>query len=156
VPLGLNDQVTIHGTVNVREMLDQFDLLVLPSYNEGQPIVILEAMAAGIPTVGSDVGGVAQQIADDLLTPDGRVIGPCGETVTPGDVQQMADGIEAVIGNLAGYAGYAANARTRVQELFQMHEVMSSYNQIYRALGDLPVLEDPATVPLAILEPADS
>jgi glycosyltransferase involved in cell wall biosynthesis len=138
--LGLHDHVTIHGTVNVRDMLDQFDLLVLPSYNEGQPIVILEAMAAGIPTVGSDVGGVAQQIADDLYTADGRTIGPCGETVTPGDVVQMADGIEAVIGNLDSYAAYAANARTRVQELFQMHEVMSSYNQIYRALGDLPVV----------------
>jgi glycosyltransferase involved in cell wall biosynthesis len=140
--LGLNDKVTIHGTVNVREMLDQFDLLVLPSYNEGQPIVILEAMAAGIPTVGSDVGGVAQQIADDLLTTDGRTIGPCGETVTPGDVVQMADGIQAVIGNIDAYANYAANARTRVQELFQMHEVMSSYNQIYRALGDLPVIDE--------------
>jgi hypothetical protein len=140
--LGLNDKVTIHGTVNVREMLDQFDLLVLPSYNEGQPIVILEAMAAGIPTVGSDVGGVAQQIADDLLTTDGRTIGPCGKTVTPGDVVQMADGIQAVIGNIDAYANYAANARTRVQELFQMHEVMSSYNQIYRALGDLPVIDE--------------
>jgi hypothetical protein len=140
--LGLTDKVTIHGTVNVREMLDQFDLLVLPSYNEGQPIVILEAMAAGIPTVGSDVGGVAQQIADDLLTTDGRTIGPCGETVTPGDVVQMADGIQAVIGNIDAYANYAANARTRVQELFQMHEVMSSYNQIYRALGDLPVIDE--------------
>jgi len=139
--LGLNDKVTIHGTVNVREVLDQFDLLVLPSYNEGQPIVILEAMAAGIPTVGTDVGGVAQQIADDLLTTDGRTIGPCGETVTPGDVVQMADGIQAVIGNIDAYANYAANARTRVQELFQMHEVMSSYNQIYRALGDLPVID---------------
>lgn len=140
--LGLNDKVTIHGTVNVREVLDQFDLLVLPSYNEGQPIVILEAMAAGIPTVGSDVGGVAQQIADDFLTTDGRTIGPCGETVTPGDVVQMADGIQAVIGNIDAYANYAANARTRVQELFQMHEVMSSYNQIYRALGDLPVIDE--------------
>ncbi|KQR04309.1 glycosyl transferase family 1 [Arthrobacter sp. Leaf141] len=144
--LGLNDHVTVHGTVHVRDMLDQFDLLVLPSYNEGQPIVILEAMAAGIPTVGSDVGGVAQQISDNLTTADGRVIGPCGETVTPGDVQQMADGIQAVIGNLANYASYAANARTRVQELFQMHEVMSSYNQIYRALGDLPVIGEAAPV----------
>jgi glycosyltransferase involved in cell wall biosynthesis len=104
--------------------------------------VILEAMAAGIPTVGTDVGGVAQQIADDLLTTDGRTIGPCGETVTPGDVVQMADGIQAVIGNIDAYANYAANARTRVQELFQMHEVMSSYNQIYRALGDLPVIDE--------------
>jgi glycosyltransferase involved in cell wall biosynthesis len=142
--LGLTDHVTIHGTVHVRDMLDQFDLLVLPSYNEGQPIVILEAMAAGIPTVGSDVGGVAQQIADNLITPDGRTIGPCGETVTPGDVHQMADGIQAVIGNLDEYAAYAANARARVQELFQMHEVMSSYNQIYRALGDLPVADEMA------------
>ncbi|SDT52303.1 hypothetical protein SAMN04489743_3373 [Pseudarthrobacter equi] len=146
--LGLTDHVTIHGTVHVRDMLDQFDLLVLPSYNEGQPIVILEAMAAGIPTVGSDVGGVAQQIADNLITPDGRTIGPCGETVTPGDVHQMADGIQAVIGNLDGYAAYAANARLRVQELFQMHEVMSSYNQIYRALGDLPASGD-------LLDPLD-
>lgn len=139
--LGLKDQVTIHGTVHVRDMLDQFDLLVLPSYNEGQPIVILEAMAAGIPTVGSDVGGVAQQISDDLTTADGRTIGPCGETVTPGDVKQMADGIQAVIGDRNTYASYAMNARARVQELFQMHEVMSSYNQIYRALGDLPVVD---------------
>lgn len=153
--LGLHDHVTIHGTVNVRDMLDQFDLLVLPSYNEGQPIVILEAMAAGIPTVGSDVGGVAQQIADDLITPDGRTIGPCGETVTPGDVKQMADGIEAVIGNLDSYAAYAANARTRVQELFQMHEVMSSYNQIYRALGDLPVLDEMVQLPSEELAPVE-
>ncbi|WP_285240565.1 GT4 family glycosyltransferase PelF [Arthrobacter sp. G.S.26] len=153
--LGLNDHVTIHGTVHVRDMLDQFDLLVLPSYNEGQPIVILEAMAAGIPTVGSDVGGVAQQISDNLTTADGRVIGPCGETVTPGNVQQMADGIQAVIGNLANYASYAANARTRVQELFQMHEVMSSYNQIYRALGDLPVIGEAAPVRGEELAPVD-
>lgn len=144
--LGLHDKVTIHGTVNVREMLDQFDLLVLPSYNEGQPIVILEAMAAGIPTVGSDVGGVAQLISDDLLTTDGKTIGACGETVTPGNVEQMADAVRTVIGNLDAYADYAANARTRVQEFFQMHEVMSSYNQIYRALGDLPVLAEPALV----------
>lgn len=154
--LGLHDHVTIHGTVTVRDMLDQFDLLVLPSYNEGQPIVILEAMAAGIPIVGSDVGGVAQQIADDLFTADGRVIGACGETVTPGDVHQMADGIQAVIGNLDSYAAYAANARIRVQELFQMHEVMSSYNQIYRALGDLPVVGESVELlnnELATVEP---
>ena len=154
--LGLQDKVTIHGTVNVREMLDQFDLLVLPSYNEGQPIVILEAMAAGIPTVGSDVGGVAQLIADDLLTTDGKTIGACGETVTPGNVVQMADAVQAVIGNLDAYGEYAANARTRVQEFFQMHEVMSSYNQIYRALGDLPVVEPAAAdVTAADMETVD-
>ncbi|QDY88881.1 DUF3492 domain-containing protein [Arthrobacter sp. UKPF54-2] len=138
--LGLHDQVTIHGTVNVRDMLDQFDVLVLPSYNEGQPIVVLEAMAAGIPTVGSDVGGMGQLVAENLYTSDGRTVGPCGVLTTPGDVHQMAAGIEAVVGNMATYSEYSVNARARVQEFFQMHDVMTSYNEIYRALGNIPVL----------------
>ncbi|MHA7179936.1 GT4 family glycosyltransferase PelF [Arthrobacter sp. MDB2-24] len=140
--LGLHDHVTIHGTVNVRDMLDQFDLLVLPSYNEGQPIVVLEAMAAGIPTVGTDVGGMRQLIGDELYTSDGRTVGSCGELVVAGDVEQMAENIRAVIGNRALYAEYAANARTRVQEFFQMHEIMSSYNEIYRTVGDITDLRD--------------
>ncbi|WDF33584.1 GT4 family glycosyltransferase PelF [Arthrobacter agilis] len=135
--LGLRDHVTIHGTVNVRDMLDQFDLLVLPSYNEGQPIVVLEAMAAGIPTVGTSVGGMSQLIGEDLHTRDGRTVGSCGVLTTAGDIQQMADGIRAVIRDGDLYARYAANARTRVQEFFQMHEIMSSYNEIYRTVGDI-------------------
>lgn len=146
--LGLRDHVTIHGTVNVRDMLDQFDLLVLPSYNEGQPIVVLEAMAAGIPTVGTDVGGMRQLIGDELHTQDGRVIGPCGELVVAGDVQQMADSVRAVIGDRALYADHAANARTRVQEFFQMHEIMSSYNEIYRTVGDISDLRGLSTADL--------
>lgn len=135
--LGLHDHVTVHGTVNVRDMLDQFDLLVLPSYNEGQPIVVLEAMAAGIPTVGTDVGGMRQLIGDELNTRDGRTVGPCGELVLAGDVDAMADRIRAVIGDLDLYRTYAENARVRVQEFFQMHEIMSSYNEIYRTVGDI-------------------
>lgn len=146
--LGLHDYVTIHGTVNVRDMLDQFDLLVLPSYNEGQPIVVLEAMAAGIPTVGTDVGGMRQLIGDELHTSDGRTIGSCGELVVAGDVQQMADNIRTVIGNRELYAEYADNARTRVQEFFQMHEIMSSYNEIYRTVGDITDLRNLTTVEL--------
>ncbi|WP_290659199.1 GT4 family glycosyltransferase PelF [Kocuria sp.] len=135
--LGLHDLVTIHGTVNVRDMLDQFDLLVLPSYNEGQPIVVLEAMAAGIPTVGSDVGGMSQLVGDDLVTPDGRTWGPCGELLAPGDIAAMADKVQAVIGNVDRYRSCSTNARGRVEDFFQLHEVMSSYNKIYRMLGNM-------------------
>lgn len=146
--LGLHDHVTVHGTVNVRDMLDQFDLLVLPSYNEGQPIVVLEAMAAGIPTVGTDVGGMRQLIGDELHTSDGRRVGSCGELVNAGDVQQMADNIRTVIQNGKLYAEYAANARVRVQEFFQMHEIMSSYNEIYRTVGDISDMRNLTTAEL--------
>ncbi|MCC9205174.1 GT4 family glycosyltransferase PelF [Arthrobacter sp. zg-Y769] len=154
--LGLQDHVTIRGTVNVRDMLDQFDLLVLPSYNEGQPIVVLEAMAAGIPTVGSDVGGMRQLVKDGLATVDGRTIGPCGELVVAGDVEQMADSIRAVIGDMDLYAEYADNARTRVQEFFQMHEIMSSYNEIYRTVGDITDMHNLATTELDHLAPVEA
>ena len=151
--LGLQDHVTVHGTVHVRERLDEFDLLVLPSYNEGQPIVVLEAMAAGIPTVGTDVGGMRQLVGDPLPTADGRTVGPCGELVAAGDVQQMAERIRAVIGDLDRYAEYADNARTRVEEFFQMHEIMSSYNEIYRTVGDISELRNLSTTELDYLLP---
>ena len=67
--LGVEDYLVFRGTVNVRAMLDEFDILVLSSYNEGQPIVALEAMAAGVPIVSTDVGGMAQLIDDELTTP---------------------------------------------------------------------------------------
>lgn len=134
--LGLEDMVTIHGTVNVREHLHEYDLLVLPSYNEGQPIVVLEAMAAGIPTVGTDVGGMKQLIHDDLTTADGRVYQACGELVIAGDVMMMAEGIHRLVSNPELYKQYSVNSRDRVQNFFQLHEVMANYNQLYRVLGD--------------------
>ncbi|MHC5557771.1 GT4 family glycosyltransferase PelF [Kocuria sp. U4B] len=140
--LGLQEMVTVHGTVDVRERLDQYDLLVLPSYNEGQPIVVLEAMAAGIPTVGTDVGGMSQLIAEHLRGPGGHTWGPCGELVTPGDVEQLAHRIRAVVGNLERYTEYSRAARGRVEEFFQMFQVMSCYDRLYQALAQAPAQGD--------------
>lgn len=136
--LDLTEMVTIYGTVNVREMLHEFDLLVLPSYNEGQPIVVLEAMAAGIPTVGTNVGGMQQLIRDELTDAGGAAFGPCGELTNAGDTRMMADGIHRVISSPELYRAYSLSARDRVQNFFQLHEVMASYNQLYRMLGNIP------------------
>ncbi|WP_409485236.1 GT4 family glycosyltransferase PelF [Arsenicicoccus dermatophilus] len=138
---GLEDHVVFHGTVKVRELLGGFDLLVLPSYNEGQPIVVLEAMTAGIPTVGTEVGGMRQLIHDDLVTGD-EVWGPCGLLTTPGDPVEMADRIEEVLTDHELYRTLAYNARERVRTTFQLHDVTSTYNTIYRSLGGLPLRSD--------------
>ena len=57
--LGLEDTITIRGTVKVRQWLTEFDLFLLPSYNEGLPVVSLETMGAGIPTVSTTSGPCA-------------------------------------------------------------------------------------------------
>lgn len=133
--LRVEEYLTFRGTVKVRELLGDYDLLVLSSYNEGQPIVVLEAMAAGIPTVGTEVGGMAQLIGDPLTTPGGRTWGACGLLVQPGDVVEMADALQATMRDPSKYATFADNARGRVANFFQLEDAMGAYNRLYRELG---------------------
>ncbi|MBV8992984.1 MAG: GT4 family glycosyltransferase PelF, partial [Pseudonocardiales bacterium] len=96
--LGVEQYLTFRGTVNVRAMLGDFDLLVLPSYNEGQPIVVLEAMTAGLPTVGTSVGGMSQLIDDPLTTDAGVTWDSCGILVNPDNlINGMADALQTVL-----------------------------------------------------------
>jgi len=139
--LNVDSYMTFRGTVNVRELLGEFDILVLPSYNEGQPIVVLEAMTAGIPTVGTAVGGMEQLIDDPLTTPGGHTWGPCGHLVVPDYVVGMADGLEKVMSDVDQYERYSINARGRVADFFQLEDAMGSYNRLYRELAALPVAD---------------
>jgi polysaccharide biosynthesis protein PelF len=141
--LEVEQYLTFHGTVDVRQRLGEFDILVLSSYNEGQPIVVLEAMTAGIPTVGTNVGGMEQLIGDPLKTPSGETLDSCGVLVQPGQPAEMADGLQRVMGDTSLYRRFAHNARARVTNFFQLDEAMAAYNQLYRELGApaLPVLQ---------------
>jgi glycosyltransferase involved in cell wall biosynthesis len=65
--LGLDGSVELLGAVdNVREFLAWADVLLLTSRTEGLPGAVLEAGAAGIPSVGFDVGGVGEAIVDGI------------------------------------------------------------------------------------------
>jgi glycosyltransferase involved in cell wall biosynthesis len=74
--LGIKDQVRFAGTVSagdgVRSELDRADLFVLCSRPEGLPRAMIEAMARGLPCIGTNVGGIRQ-----LLSPEEMV--PCGD-----------------------------------------------------------------------------
>ncbi|WP_205704924.1 GT4 family glycosyltransferase PelF [Kineococcus indalonis] len=135
----VEDHFVFHGVVDVRRALGDFDALVLPSYNEGQPIVVLEAMTAGIPTVGTEVGGMAQLVGDTLTTGGGREWGECGLLVEPGAPEQMADGMQRLMEEPALYERLARNARGRVDAFFQLEDAVGAYNRLYKELGGLEV-----------------
>ena len=73
--LGIRDRITFHGQltagVRVREVLDKADVFVLPSYQEGLPRAMIEAMARGLPCIGTSVGGVPELLTDRDMVPPG-------------------------------------------------------------------------------------
>jgi glycosyltransferase involved in cell wall biosynthesis len=88
VRLGLTRQIRFLGHLStdsmIREYLDQADLFVLPSRQEGVPRAMIEAMARGLPCIGSIVGGIPE-----LLTAE--------DMVPPGDVTALANKICEVL-----------------------------------------------------------
>ena len=65
---GIDDLVTFAGSVGQDDMPSYFeraDIFCQPSFNEGIPVVLMEAMASGLPVVSSDVGAIAELVADE-------------------------------------------------------------------------------------------
>ena len=105
--LGLQQHICFLGQLTtgdaVREELDQADLFVLPSRQEGLPKAMLEAMARGLPCVGSTVGGIPELL-------------PAEDVVPPGDVFALATTIRAVLANPDRMAAMSARNLDKARE----------------------------------------
>ncbi|HEY9619229.1 MAG TPA: glycosyltransferase family 4 protein [Crinalium sp.] len=75
--LGLQKRVFFQGQLPagaaIRQQLDKADLFVLPSYQEGLPKAMVEAMARALPCIGSTVGGIPELLPSEDLVPPGNV-----------------------------------------------------------------------------------
>jgi len=121
--LGLSDRVDFVGRISHEEIPDylyQADIFVLPSLSEGFPLVILEAMACGLPIVATRVGGVPDIIED----------GVNGYLVESGDFQEMAKKIIFILENEPLKLLISKNNRIKVQE-FEWKNVINQLEQIY-------------------------
>jgi polysaccharide biosynthesis protein PelF len=92
--LHLNETITFTGRVKLDDYLDAIDVIVLTSISEAQPLVILEAGAAGIPSVSTDVGScreiiLGNQAETPPLGPGGDVTSLCNPTSTANAVAKL-------------------------------------------------------------------
>ncbi len=100
------------------------DVYVLPSYREGMPVSILEAMAAGKPVVATRVGAIPEVLED----------GVNGYLVAPGDVRGLADRIIVLLGAPALRREMGHRNRSKIEELFSMHVVVDTLVSVYESI----------------------
>lgn len=123
---GLSSRVTLQGhREDAADMLTQYDALVLPSRQEGNSNVILEAMAAGLPVVSTWVGG----------TP--MLVGPAGERWLhePDDVSALTGLLERLISDAAARQELGKAMRQRAEQYFDIRAVARTYVETYRKLA---------------------
>lgn len=129
--LGLAGQIDWTGFVSdVTAELAKIDVLALPSlFGEGLPIVVLEAMAAGVPVIASDVEG----------TPEAVRHGQDGLLVKPGLPGALAEAVSGLVGGQWDYAALSRGAQQRHAELFSAEIMAGRVADVYdQVLGRQP------------------
>lgn len=121
--LGLGESVRFVGfRSDVQRLLPAFDLFVLSSHEEGLPISLLEAMAAGRPAVATSVGCIP-----DLLRN-----GAAGVLVPPHSPEELADAILNLLSDSSARAAYAQAGRREVEARFSLKKMLQCYEALYR------------------------
>ncbi len=122
--LGLAEAIDWIGfTRNVNRELAKINLFTLPSlFGEGLPMVVLEAMAAGLPVVASRVEGVPEAVAHRET----------GLLVESGSVSQLAQAIEEVMNGGVDYSTLSHGARSRHAEAFSDEIMAAGVASVYR------------------------
>ena len=106
---------------NIEEIYAGVDLVALTSLNEGTPIVLIEAMAAGVPVISTNVGGVADIIAD----------GDTGFTCTMNDDYEMTAKIKTLLVNQALKKKLTRQAKRFVFEKYNYQRLIRDMDLFY-------------------------
>ncbi|OQX88356.1 hypothetical protein B6D60_02315 [candidate division KSB1 bacterium 4484_87] len=105
------------------------DLVVLTSISEGQPFALLEAMAAGIPVVATDVGG-----CDEVVNGANDGLGPAGLLCRVGDVTGIAAAMLQILKNQFLWHEFAQNGRKRIEKFYRADQMTQNYKNAYMQL----------------------
>jgi len=119
---GLEKQVTLPGNLtNLDEVMQAADIFVMTSLWEGLPLVLLEAMAAGLPTVAFRIPGVAEVVAE----------GETGELVPVGDTEAMAGELVRLIGSRDTRRNLGASGLELIRTRYSFDEYVDSLTRLY-------------------------
>ncbi|WP_442594496.1 N-acetyl-alpha-D-glucosaminyl L-malate synthase BshA [Neobacillus sp. D3-1R] len=120
--LGLNDKVLFLGKQdNVEELYSLSDLMLLLSEKESFGLVALEAMACGVPCIGTNIGGIPEVIED----------GKNGFICPVGDIESISDKAISLLTDKVMHQEFANQSIITVHEKFRAERIVSQYEDIY-------------------------
>jgi glycosyltransferase involved in cell wall biosynthesis len=127
---GVESSIEILGWVPrqaVAPLLKEHDIFILPSYDEGLPLALLEAMSAGLACIVTPVGSIPE-VATHM---ESAIL------VEPGDTRALAEAITQFVMSPPLRAQLAANAATAIQPL-AVERYTSNLERVYRCIGVTP------------------
>jgi L-malate glycosyltransferase len=123
--LGIRDKVLLLGKQErVEELYSLSDLMLLLSEKESFGLVALEAMACGVPCIGTDVGGIPEVIVD----------GETGYICELGSIQSITEKAVQILSNPQIHKRFSAKSVERAEKRFSADHIVAEYENIYYKL----------------------
>jgi glycosyltransferase involved in cell wall biosynthesis len=107
----------------------RIDVVVLTSLSEAQPYVILEANAAGVPVVATDVGACREML--EGRSPEDRRLGPSGLLTGVSHPEQTAEAVLQLLGEPRLWRAMSEAGRARVARFYDQSDLISQYLNLY-------------------------
>jgi len=135
--LGLNDDVIFLGTRNDAEVFyPALDIVALTSRNEGTPLTLIEAMANARPVIATAVGGVVDLLGPESQPHAGYTVCYRGVSVTSGNAEGFAQGLDALIRDAALRRELGERGREFVAQNYAKERLLRDISELYAELSE--------------------
>jgi len=128
--LNIQDVVHFTGPADVQAYYRQFDVVVLTSLSEGQPLVILEANGAGIPVIATDVGACRELLTG--TSPKDVALGESGLVTPVASPSETAAAIVLLQQNEDLRKRMGRAGLRRVRRYYNQEQLYQTYRKLYR------------------------
>lgn len=136
--LDVESRVEFLGHINHSELpraLGECDIFVRPSLSEGMGNSFIEAMAAGLPVIATQEGGIADFLFDAKRNPDKPTTGWAVDKNSP---EQIAEAVKEIIANPDAVAKVKANALALVKEKYDWNLIAKQMQSVFVQVLDVP------------------
>ena len=128
--LNLENHVKFLGFQNINDILPKMSLMTLSSISEGQPLVILEGYAAGVPVLSTDVGSCRE--LTEGRTEEDRALGSAGSIVPIANPRALADAAAELLSDEKRWYAAQASAIARVEKFYGEQTFLDNYRKLYQ------------------------